>query len=107
MPDWGALCRAADAQRDLLTRARCHAGGLTDDTLRWRVDSGRWQRLHEGVYVEVDGRGGHECWTDRVRDGQRDRPGRHRRGPHRPGVLAGDPPTEMPGAGGVRAPGLA
>ncbi|CAN7263885.1 type IV toxin-antitoxin system AbiEi family antitoxin domain-containing protein [Knoellia sp. LjRoot47] len=56
MADWRVLRRAADSQRDLLTRAQCLAAGLTDDTLRWRVDSGRWKRLHTGVYLTVPGR---------------------------------------------------
>lgn len=56
MPDWGALRRAADSQRGLLTRSQCRAAGLSDDVLRWRVDSGRWLRLHEGVYLTVPGR---------------------------------------------------
>lgn len=30
--------------------------GLTERALHWRVDSGRWQRLHTGVYVTRPGR---------------------------------------------------
>lgn len=56
MADWGALRRAADSQRGLLTLAQCRAAGLTDDVLRWRVDSGRWRRPHEGVYLTEPGR---------------------------------------------------
>lgn len=56
MADWRALRRAAESQRDLLTRAQCLAAGLTDDVLRWRVESGRWARLHEGVYLTAPGR---------------------------------------------------
>lgn len=56
MADWGALRRAADGQRGLLTRSQCLAAGLTDDVLRWRVDSRRWRRLHEGVFLTVPGR---------------------------------------------------
>ena len=56
MADWGALRRAAESQRDLLTRAQCLSAGLSDDLLRWRVDSGRWRRLHEGVYLTAPGR---------------------------------------------------
>jgi len=56
MADWGELRRIADGQRGLLTRAQCLAAGLTDDLLRWRVESGRWVRLHEGVFLTEPGR---------------------------------------------------
>ncbi len=46
------LVTTAEAQRP------CEQGGLglTERALRWRVDSGRWQRLHQGVYLMSTGR---------------------------------------------------
>lgn len=54
------------------------AHGLPTATRQWGSDEGS-RRYHDNAYqeyglvVEVDGRLGHEEWTDRVRDGQRDR----------------------------------
>jgi hypothetical protein len=39
----------------LVTRAEARAAGLTDRALAWRVESGRWQRLHSGVYLNRPG----------------------------------------------------
>ncbi|HYN30786.1 MAG TPA: hypothetical protein VES95_13100 [Dermatophilaceae bacterium] len=55
--DWGRLRRRADEQADLLTRAQCLTAGMTPDALRHRVDSQRWRRLHEGVFLTAPGRG--------------------------------------------------
>jgi hypothetical protein len=54
--DWGMLRRLAERQADLLTRAQCRAAGLSDSALKWRVDSGRWMRCHEGVFLVRPGR---------------------------------------------------
>lgn len=56
MTDWSTLRRLADAQRGLLTRAQCLDAGLSEDTLRWRVSSKRWVRLHEAVFLTTPGR---------------------------------------------------
>ena len=55
-----------------------HAHGLPTASRQSESDEGR-RRYHDneyadyGLVVEVDGRLGHEQWSDRVRDGQRDR----------------------------------
>ena len=50
----------AGAQAGLVTRAQCLAAGLSDEALGWRVESGRWQRVHPGVYLTTPGRDGWE-----------------------------------------------
>jgi hypothetical protein len=54
--DWISLRRLADHQSGLLTRAQCLKAGMPVAMVRWRVDSGRWVRLHEGVFLTVPGR---------------------------------------------------
>ncbi|QGN57754.1 type IV toxin-antitoxin system AbiEi family antitoxin domain-containing protein [Nostocoides sp. HKS02] len=54
--DWTALRRLADHQSGMLTRAQCLEAGVPLAMLRWRVDSGRWVRVHEGVFLTVPGR---------------------------------------------------
>lgn len=54
--DWGTLRRLADQQHDLLTRRQCLAAGLSEATLRWRTDSGRWVRRLPGVFLTKPGR---------------------------------------------------
>jgi len=56
--DWGALRAHADRQFDLLTRRQCLAAGMTEAALQWRVSSGRWSRIHEGVFLTRPGRDG-------------------------------------------------
>ncbi len=41
----------AEAQLGVLTRAQCLGLGMTSGTIRWMVDSRRWQRVHLGVYA--------------------------------------------------------
>lgn len=50
----------AAAQAGLVTRTQCLATGLTDEALGWRVESGRWDRIHPGVYLTTPGRDGWE-----------------------------------------------
>ncbi|WP_344139223.1 type IV toxin-antitoxin system AbiEi family antitoxin domain-containing protein [Pedococcus bigeumensis] len=54
--DWGVLRRRADEQCDLLTRAQCLAAGLSVASIEWRVRSGRWTRVHPGVFLTQPGR---------------------------------------------------
>jgi hypothetical protein len=54
--DWGKLRRLADQQCDLLTRWQCLEAGLSEGTLRWRIDSGRWVRRLPGVFLTKPGR---------------------------------------------------
>lgn len=54
--DWTRLERQAGRQHDLLTRGQCQAAGMTRDGIAWQVRSGRWSRLHDGVFLTRPGR---------------------------------------------------
>lgn len=54
--DWTQLRRLSDHQSGLLTRAQCLRAGMPVAMLKWRVASGRWIRLHEGVFLTTPGR---------------------------------------------------
>jgi len=41
----------AGAQLGVLTRAQCLGLGMTQAAIRWMLESGRWQRIHLGVYA--------------------------------------------------------
>lgn len=56
MRDAEWLADRADNQCGLLTRDQCRAAGMTDHALQWKVDSRRWRRLHDGVYLTTPGR---------------------------------------------------
>lgn len=56
--DWRALRSLAGAQSGLLTRRQCLDAGMSRDTLAWRVTSGRWLRVHAGVFQSSPGRSG-------------------------------------------------
>jgi hypothetical protein len=57
MPIDSTLLQAcARRQRDLLTRRQCLDAGMSARALDWRVASGRWARLHPGVYLTRPGR---------------------------------------------------
>lgn len=43
-------------QSGLVTRDQARAAGLTEKAIRWRLESGRWLRLHPGVYLTEPGR---------------------------------------------------
>ncbi|WP_406831845.1 type IV toxin-antitoxin system AbiEi family antitoxin domain-containing protein [Pedococcus sp. KACC 23699] len=64
--DWGTLRRHAEAQSDLLTRRQCLDAGMTPQALRWRVTSGRWLRVHDGVFQTRPGRTG---WSENATAG--------------------------------------
>ena len=46
---------SARDQHGVVTRAQLLARGFTDHGIQAHVDAGRWQRLHEGVYVTYSG----------------------------------------------------
>lgn len=54
--DWSMLHQHANRQYDLLTRRQCLGAGMTDDAVQWRVSSGRWVRLRDGVFLTKPGR---------------------------------------------------
>jgi hypothetical protein len=41
----------AEAQFGVLSRVQCLGLGMTSDAIRWMLRSGRWQRVHLGVYA--------------------------------------------------------
>lgn len=43
-------------QAGVITRAQALAAGLSRHALSARLDSGRWQRLHSGVYAAFSGK---------------------------------------------------
>ena len=43
-------------QAGVITRAQALAGGMTRHAVQARLDAGRWQRLHPGVYAAYSGR---------------------------------------------------
>ncbi len=50
------LAARVRGQSGLVTRDQALTGGLTDKAIRWRLESGRWLRLHPGVYLTEPGR---------------------------------------------------
>jgi hypothetical protein len=50
-------------QSGLVTRPQALLGGITDEAIRWKVASGRWTRLHPGVYLTEPGR---DDWETRA-----------------------------------------
>ncbi|MBV9659983.1 MAG: type IV toxin-antitoxin system AbiEi family antitoxin domain-containing protein [Acidimicrobiales bacterium] len=49
------LARAMRNQRGLVTRAEATRLGLTPDQIAYRVATGKWDRLHQGVYRTASG----------------------------------------------------
>jgi hypothetical protein len=45
-----ALAAIARHQHGLITLAQATDAGLTTTAVQWRLDRGRWERMHEGVY---------------------------------------------------------
>ena len=50
-------------QSGLVSRDQALSGGLTEKTIRCRIESGRWLRLHPGVYLTEPGR---DDWSMRA-----------------------------------------
>ncbi len=51
-PSWRVVL---DQQRGLITAAQARLGGLGRQQLYWRLESGRWQRVHPRVYAAHNG----------------------------------------------------
>ena len=62
----------ADHQRGVITRRQAQEAGLSRDVILSRVDRGRWQRLHTGVYVTFSGPVGRQpaLWAAVLRAGE-------------------------------------
>ena len=54
--DSGELRALADFQHGVLTRGQAMRSGLTPRQVDYRVTSGRWSRLHAGVFLTQPGR---------------------------------------------------
>ena len=52
----GGLGAVARGQFGLLTWRQCLGAGMTERAIRWRLHSGRWVRVHPGVYLTEPGR---------------------------------------------------
>jgi very-short-patch-repair endonuclease len=55
--------RVAEGQDSVISRAQAHACGVTDRMIEHRVRTGRWRRLHPGVYAVA---GVCAPWTGKV-----------------------------------------
>lgn len=49
-------------QRGVLTRVQAHQTGISDDGIRHRLSSGRWQRLLPGTYATFSGEVSRAAW---------------------------------------------
>lgn len=49
------LRRLSRRQHDVVSRAQALKAGLTPSQIRCRLDSGRWQRIHPGIYATHNG----------------------------------------------------
>jgi hypothetical protein len=61
-----------NAQERMISTAQALALGETYDKLRWHVKSGRWQRVHQGVYATFSGEPsrGARLWAVALRIGE-------------------------------------
>jgi len=50
------------SQAGVISRPQLFAAGLSEATVRWRLQSGRWQQLHRGVYAVFTGTPSREAW---------------------------------------------
>jgi hypothetical protein len=62
----------AKLQRGVISRRQALSAGLSKDVIESRIDRGRWQRLHTGVYAVFTGLPGREAnlWAALLRVGQ-------------------------------------
>jgi very-short-patch-repair endonuclease len=65
------LEQLGESQQGVLTRRQALGAGLTIDTIRARVDSGRWQRIYPGVFAMFSGEPCHPAllWAAVLRAG--------------------------------------
>jgi len=66
-----SLADLAELQRGIICRNQVLAAGLTAEHIRWRIERGRWQRLHKGVYATFTGNTDREAalWAAVLRAG--------------------------------------
>ena len=67
-----SLRHVAKLQRGVISRRQALSAGLSKDVIESRIDRGRWQRLHTGVYAVFTGLPGREAtlWAALLRVGQ-------------------------------------
>jgi len=55
---WAAydLAVVLETQHQVILAAQARAGGMTEEQIRWKVKSGRWQYLYRGTYATFSGR---------------------------------------------------
>jgi hypothetical protein len=51
----GEWALVLSAQEKVISVAQARALGMTHDAMRWKVASGRWQRVYQGVYATFSG----------------------------------------------------
>jgi hypothetical protein len=61
----------AELQRGVIARSQLLSAGLTAQVIKCRIDRGRWQRLHKGVYATFNGRADRQAtlWAAVLRAG--------------------------------------
>jgi hypothetical protein len=69
----GDLDIVLDKQHQVVSAAQARAGGMTEEQIRWKVRSGRWQYLYRGTYATFTGRLSREArlWAVVLRAGGR------------------------------------
>ena len=67
----GDLDVVLEAQHQVISAAQARAGGMTEEQIRWKVKSGRWQCLYRGTYATFSGRLSREAqlWAAVLRAG--------------------------------------
>ncbi|MDW5328967.1 type IV toxin-antitoxin system AbiEi family antitoxin domain-containing protein [Plantactinospora sp. KLBMP9567] len=55
LPAGHPLRQVGNRQAGILSFAQCRAAGLSAEAIRWRITSGRWRRLHLGVFATFTG----------------------------------------------------
>jgi hypothetical protein len=62
-----------DKQHQVISAAQARASGMTEEQIRWKVKSGRWQLIHRGTYATFSGRLSREAtlWAAALRAGGR------------------------------------
>jgi hypothetical protein len=69
----GDLDFVLEKQHQVVSAAQALAGGITEEQIRWKVKSGRWQRLYRGTYATFTGKLSREArlWSVVLRAGGR------------------------------------
>jgi hypothetical protein len=52
----GDFARVLDSQHQVISAVQARAAGMTEEQIRWKVKSGRWQSPYRGTYATFSGR---------------------------------------------------